>query len=260
MRPLIARCRLGAGLAASRAGDEARAGAELEAAIASMREMNIGLWLGQAERASPPCARPRAVPLTAVDRGRGLASPRDPRARIWPHHAADRARRGDVLLDPGRGADGGECPRCSFACRGARSAAPGATPSTPGIPTADGSWISMTWWPRSLAYPCRRVVVTGGEPLESQLFLPLILELRRRGVAVEVETSGTLPAPADADDSIQWNVSLKLRSSGVPDARRIDPSAIADFLQPASMVEVRRAGRVGRGRGARAVRALRPAP
>ena len=81
-----------------------------------------------------------------------------------------------------------------------------------------------------LAYPCRRVVVTGGEPLESQLFLPLILELRRRGVAVEVETSGTLPAPADADDSIQWNVSLKLRSSGVPDARRIDPPAIADFL------------------------------
>jgi tetratricopeptide (TPR) repeat protein len=51
MKLLVARCRLGAGLAAARAGDDSRAAAELEAAIASMREMDMGLWLGQAERA-----------------------------------------------------------------------------------------------------------------------------------------------------------------------------------------------------------------
>ncbi len=76
------------------------------------------------------------------------------------------------------------------------------------------------------AYGCRRVVVTGGEPLESPLFAPLLGALRAEGFAVEVETSGTIPPPADAFPDVQWNVSLKLAGSGVPEDRRIRPDAI----------------------------------
>ena len=79
-------------------------------------------------------------------------------------------------------------------------------------------------------YPCRRVVVTGGEPLESLLFAPLLRALARCGFAIEVETSGTLAPPAGLDSSIQWNVSLKLGASGVADATRIRPAVIRDLL------------------------------
>ena len=72
--------------------------------------------------------------------------------------------------------------------------------------------------------------VTGGEPLESALFAPLIGALAGRGYTVEVETSGTLPPPADAPPSIQWNVSVKLAGSGVAEERRINAGAIRAFL------------------------------
>ena len=80
------------------------------------------------------------------------------------------------------------------------------------------------------AFPCRRVVVTGGEPLESALLAPLTDALAGRGYAVEVETSGTLPPPAGVPPSIQWNVSVKLTGSGVAEERRINPGAIRAFL------------------------------
>jgi organic radical activating enzyme len=79
-------------------------------------------------------------------------------------------------------------------------------------------------------FPCRRVVLTGGEPLESSLFVPLVRAVGSRGFAIEVETSGTLPPPAELDRAIQWNVSLKLAGSGVGEAKRIRPEAIRDFL------------------------------
>jgi 7-carboxy-7-deazaguanine synthase len=77
------------------------------------------------------------------------------------------------------------------------------------------------------AFPCRRAVVTGGEPLESSLFVPLVDALNARGFTVEVETAGILPPPPVPID--QWNVSLKLAHSGVPAARRINPVAIRGF-------------------------------
>jgi 7-carboxy-7-deazaguanine synthase len=80
------------------------------------------------------------------------------------------------------------------------------------------------------AAPCRRAVVTGGEPLESSLFLPLTNALTERGFAVEVETSGILPPPLGAHPAIQWNVSLKLKGSGVAEERRINPPAVRAFL------------------------------
>jgi 7-carboxy-7-deazaguanine synthase len=80
------------------------------------------------------------------------------------------------------------------------------------------------------AFPCRRVVLTGGEPLESSLFVPLARALGSRGFAIEVETSGTLPPPMGFDRAIQWNVSLKLAGSGVDEVKRIRPEAIRSFL------------------------------
>jgi 7-carboxy-7-deazaguanine synthase len=82
----------------------------------------------------------------------------------------------------------------------------------------------------ALGHPCRRVVITGGEPLESSLFAPLARALVERAFCVEVETSGTLPPPPDVDPAIQWNVSVKLEGSGVPEPRRINPEAIHAFL------------------------------
>ena len=79
------------------------------------------------------------------------------------------------------------------------------------------------------AFPCRRVVITGGEPLESPLFAPLVTALGQRGYAIEVETSGTLEPPAGLDGGIQWNVSLKLSGSGVAEPVRINPAAIGAF-------------------------------
>lgn len=80
------------------------------------------------------------------------------------------------------------------------------------------------------AFPCRRVVITGGEPLESPLFAPLAGALAERGYTVEVETSGTMAPAHDAPAAIQWNVSVKLAGSGVAEDRRINPTAIRAFL------------------------------
>lgn len=80
------------------------------------------------------------------------------------------------------------------------------------------------------AYPCRRVVITGGEPLESPLFEPLVRALAPRGYGLEVETSATREPPAAAPAGIQWNVSVKLAGSGVAESRRVNPAAIRAFL------------------------------
>ena len=81
------------------------------------------------------------------------------------------------------------------------------------------------------AYPCRRVVITGGEPLESPLFCPLVTALHEHRLDIEVETSGTLEPPAAPDEDVQWNVSVKLAGSGVEESRRINPAAIGGFLE-----------------------------
>jgi organic radical activating enzyme len=78
------------------------------------------------------------------------------------------------------------------------------------------------------------VVVTGGEPLESALFAPLLTALDARRFAIEVETSGILPPPSGHPPGVQWNVSLKLAGSGVDEARRISPPAVRAFLERAA--------------------------
>jgi 7-carboxy-7-deazaguanine synthase len=71
------------------------------------------------------------------------------------------------------------------------------------------------------------VVVTGGEPLEHPAFVPLVAGIKTLGLRVEVETAGVhVPPPVPVD---QWNVSVKLAHSGVPDVRRLRPQAIERF-------------------------------
>ena len=81
------------------------------------------------------------------------------------------------------------------------------------------------------SYPCRRVVITGGEPLESSLFCPLVSALQNEQFEIEVETSGTVEPPLRSGREIQWNVSVKLAASGVEEGRRINPAAIRRFLE-----------------------------
>jgi 7-carboxy-7-deazaguanine synthase len=81
------------------------------------------------------------------------------------------------------------------------------------------------------SYPCRRVVITGGEPLESSLFYPLVSALKDAEFKIEVETSGTVEPPSGSGREIQWNVSVKLAASGVEESRRINPAAIRRFLE-----------------------------
>ena len=71
------------------------------------------------------------------------------------------------------------------------------------------------------------VVVTGGEPLEHPALVPLIGGLKALGLRVEIETAGIRPPPRVPVD--QWNVSLKLASSGVPAGRRLRGDAIEAF-------------------------------
>ncbi len=71
------------------------------------------------------------------------------------------------------------------------------------------------------------VVVTGGEPLEHAAFVPLVSALHALGRRIEVETAGVRTPPDVPVD--QWNVSVKLAHSGVPDAVRVNAQAIARF-------------------------------
>ena len=65
-------------------------------------------------------------------------------------------------------------------------------------------------------FECRRLIITGGEPLLQQAELaPLAASLKNDGYFLEVETNGTVAPQADLERLVdQWNVSPKLASSG----------------------------------------------
>jgi len=87
---------------------------------------------------------------------------------------------------------------------------------------------------RVLAFDCRRLVLTGGEPMLQQ---PAWIEMlgclrdRRAGdVFVEVETNGTLMPEPGFDRAVeQFNVSPKLANSGMRESARLVPEALAFF-------------------------------
>lgn len=82
-------------------------------------------------------------------------------------------------------------------------------------------------------WPCRRLVLTGGEPmLQAQDCARLVSTLRGSdaGYAVEIETNGTLAPPAELDALLdQYTVSAKLESSGVERSLRLRRDALVFF-------------------------------
>jgi organic radical activating enzyme len=86
---------------------------------------------------------------------------------------------------------------------------------------------------RVAAFPCRRVVLTGGEPLLQQPgWLEVIAGLRAIDPAYvfEVETNGSrMPEPEFRAAVDQFNVSPKLANSGMEERLRVAPDVLASF-------------------------------
>lgn len=69
--------------------------------------------------------------------------------------------------------------------------------------------------------PGAQVIVTGGEPMESEFLLPLLAALKGADLRVEIETSGYIPPTEEAARlADQWNVSPKLASANIQDDKR----------------------------------------
>jgi 7-carboxy-7-deazaguanine synthase len=91
-----------------------------------------------------------------------------------------------------------------------------------------------------LRWPCRRVVLTGGEPMLQALDCAALIQTLRAVDArfsVEMETNGTLVPPAELDALIdQYTVSAKLENSGVERSLRLRDEALNFFaLSPKSV-------------------------
>jgi len=75
-----------------------------------------------------------------------------------------------------------------------------------------------------------RLVVTGGEPLLQAAALARMLALLPEGIAVEVETNGTVAPPPALDTLVhQYNVSPKLAHSGNPAELALPPERLAHW-------------------------------
>ena len=79
--------------------------------------------------------------------------------------------------------------------------------------------------------PVELVVITGGEPLlQQERLIPLVRELVAAGKRVEFETNGTIvPTPELLVDGVRFNVSPKLASFGIDEAKSIVPTALEAF-------------------------------
>lgn len=90
------------------------------------------------------------------------------------------------------------------------------------------------------AFPCKNVILTGGEPLLQQAALvELMAALRQRSsdYRFEVETNGTLVPTPEFDAAVdQYNVSPKLENSANPRRLREKPAAYRFFSGSAKAV------------------------
>ncbi|MFJ9871008.1 7-carboxy-7-deazaguanine synthase QueE [Streptomyces sp. NPDC101165] len=83
----------------------------------------------------------------------------------------------------------------------------------------------------AVSSPVELVVITGGEPLiQEARLVPLVRGLLTAGKVVEFETNGTIaPVPDLVVDGVRFNVSPKLSSFGVKEAKSIVPAALEAF-------------------------------
>ncbi|MGM9379202.1 7-carboxy-7-deazaguanine synthase QueE [Streptomyces longwoodensis] len=87
----------------------------------------------------------------------------------------------------------------------------------------------VTW---ATSSPVELVVITGGEPLLQQAGLvPLVETLLTAGKRVEFETNGTIaPVRELLVDGIRFNVSPKIASFGMDEAKSVVPAALEAFV------------------------------
>ncbi|MEM8568388.1 MAG: 7-carboxy-7-deazaguanine synthase QueE [Bacteroidota bacterium] len=80
-------------------------------------------------------------------------------------------------------------------------------------------------------FPCKNIVLTGGEPLLQQKeLIELSDSLKHKGYWIEIETNGTLIPDSTLDELLdQYNVSPKLKNSNNPYHLRIKPKALKWF-------------------------------
>ena len=80
------------------------------------------------------------------------------------------------------------------------------------------------------AFPCKHLIITGGEPLIQQAEIAELLSKLPTDWTVEVETNGTLiPDALPTERDIQFNVSLKLAHSNNPASKALKPESIKWF-------------------------------
>ncbi|WP_329449021.1 7-carboxy-7-deazaguanine synthase QueE (plasmid) [Streptomyces sp. NBC_01426] len=79
--------------------------------------------------------------------------------------------------------------------------------------------------------PVELIVITGGEPLLQQARLvPLVQGLLAAGKRVEFETNGTIaPVPELVVDGVRFNVSPKIASFGMDEAKSVVPTVLEAF-------------------------------
>lgn len=81
------------------------------------------------------------------------------------------------------------------------------------------------------SYPCRRLVVTGGEPLVQQKELARLFPLLEDFI-IEMETNGTICPDAEIGERVdQFNISPKLSHSGNADERALKKEVLAYFAE-----------------------------
>ncbi len=75
---------------------------------------------------------------------------------------------------------------------------------------------------------CKRVCVTGGEPLMQKESIELIEQLVDKGFSVETETNGSIDVARAKEAGSNLNMDYKLPSSGQEDAMRKENLALLD--------------------------------
>ena len=170
-----------------------------------------------------------------------------------------RPHRRDLLFDPGRRRRPPACRPSSCACRAARSAVDWCDTKYSWDPAAGRAVDLDGLLAEVAAYPCRRVVITGGEPLESSLFCPLVSALQRavRDRGRDLRHAEPPAAVSAGRSSGTSRSSWRARASPRAGASTRRPSG--RFLGAQRLVEVRGGEPGGSRRGAPPGRALRAA-
>jgi len=80
------------------------------------------------------------------------------------------------------------------------------------------------------------VVITGGEPMLQQRAISVLSREMSFSYAIEIETNGTISPIDDLWAEVSFNVSPKLRNSGVEYGRRIKPHVLRELGQTESAI------------------------